>query len=130
MFESTVEAAASNTSPPGGPSENQFLLRAGRIARVLRWCRGRNDTPPERFPSWSRRGAAPGWEETRLLEDTAEEVLSTACGEPARAANVLDIAPKPASKTQPMSNTANKPSNTRDFEWNRLEFEKLFIVKF
>ena len=116
MLESTVEAAASNTSPPGGPSENQFPLPAGRLARVLRWCSGRNDMPPERFPRRSKRSAEPGLEETPFLEDTAEEVLSTACGEPARAANVLDIAPKLASKTHPMSNTARSPSNTRDVE--------------
>src|SRR5262245_37298668 len=108
MLESTVEAAASNTSPPGGPSENQFPLPFGRIARVLRRCSGRNDMPPERFPCWSRRGAEPGLEETPVLEDTAEKLVSPACGEPTRAANVLDIAPKPASKTQPMSNTASK----------------------
>lgn len=85
--------------------------------------------PPDRFPCWSSRPAKPGLEVTSLLEDIAEGGLSTACGEPARAANVLDIAPEPASKTPPVSNTASKPSNTRDFEWKRLEFEGLFIVR-
>jgi len=84
--------------------------------------------PPDRFPCWSSRGAGPGLEATSVLEDTTEEVLSMDCGEPTRAANVLDIVPKPASETQPMSNTASKPSNTRDFEWKRLGFEGLFIL--
>ena len=84
--------------------------------------------PGARFPCRSSRGAGPGLEATSLLEDTADEVLGTACAEPTRAANVLDIVPKPASKTQPMSNTASKPSNTRDFAWKRLGFEGLFIL--
>src|SRR5262245_17442656 len=39
------------------------------------------------------------------------------------------MAPKPASRTQPMSNTARNPSNTRDLEKKWLEFEAIFIVR-
>jgi len=40
---------------------------------------------------------------TSFFEDSAKEVLGTACGEPIRAANVLDMAPRPASRTQPLT---------------------------
>ena len=67
---------------------------------------------------------------TSFFEVSSEDVLSTACGEPIRAANVLDIAPKPASRTQPVSNTIRNPSNRRELDWKRLELEVLFILSF
>src|SRR6266568_3576680 len=104
MLAFTVEAAASDTSPPGGPSENQSPFPVGRIARVFRGCSGRNEMPCGRFPCSSSRRAGPGLDATSFLEDSAAEVLRTACGEPIRAANVLDMALRPASRTQVLSN--------------------------
>src|SRR6266446_1490796 len=130
MLASTVEAATSDTSPPGGPSENQFPFPAGRIARVLRGRSGRNDMPLDRFPCSSSRCAGPGLDATSFLEDSVEEVLGPACGEPIRAAHVLDMAPQPASRTQPLSNRPRNTSNRRELELKRLEFEVLFIVRF
>src|SRR5436189_3538750 len=102
MAGSAVETAASNTSPPGGPSENQSPFPVGRIARVLRGCSGRNDMRSGRFPRSSSRRAGPN--ARSYLEDSADELAGIARGELLRAANVLDIAPKPASRTQPLSN--------------------------
>jgi hypothetical protein len=67
---------------------------------------------------------------TPFLESIGEALPDTVCGEAIRVANVLDIAPKPASRTQPLSNTTKNPSKRRDLEWKRLEFEALFIVRF
>ena len=127
---SVVETAASNTSPPGGPSKDQFPFPAGRIARVFRGCSGRNELPGARFPCSSSRRTGPGLDAKSFLEDTAEELLCPACGEPIRAANVLDIAPILASRTQPLSNMPRNPSNRRELELKRLEIEGLFIVRF
>src|SRR6266480_2507791 len=123
MLASTVEAATSETSPPGGPSENQSPFPVGRIARMFRGCSGRNDMPCGRFPCSSSRGAGPGLDATSFLEDSAGEVLRAACGEPIRAANDLDMAPRLASITQVLSNTTTNPSNRRELELKRLEFE-------
>jgi hypothetical protein len=67
---------------------------------------------------------------TSFFEDSAKEVLGTAGGEPIRAANVLDMAPRPASRTQPLSNRPRNPSNRRELELKRLELEAVFIVRF
>src|SRR5947208_10008152 len=130
MAGSAVETATSETSPPGGPSENQSPFPVGRIARVFRGGSGRNDMPGGRFPCSSTRRAGPGMDATSFLGDSAGEVLRTACGEPIRAANVLDMVPRPASRTQVLSNTPRNPSNRRELDLKRLEFEVLFIVRF
>ena len=79
--------------------------------------------PCRRFPCSSSRRVGPALDATSFLEDSAEKVLGTACGEPIRAANVLDMAPRPASRTQPLSNTPRNPSNRRELELKRLELE-------
>ena len=65
----------------------------------------------------------------RFQKTAPEELLDTACGEPIRAANVLDVAPRPASRTHPLSNTPRNPSNRRELELKRLGVEGLFIVR-
>lgn len=78
----------------------------------------------------SNRRAGSELDPTSLLEMNLEELLDSSAGEAIRAANVLDIAPKPANKTQPLSNTIRNPSNKRDLGWKRLDFEEVFIVRF
>ena len=85
--------------------------------------------PCGRFPCSSSRCAGPGLDATSFLEDSTEELLDTACGEPIRAANVLDMTPKPASRTQPLSKTPRNPSNRRELELKQLGVEGLFIVR-
>ena len=72
--------------------------------------------PSGRFPCSSSRRAGPGPNATSYLEDSADELADTARGELIRTANVLDIAPKPASRTQPLSNTTKNPINRRELE--------------
>ena len=79
---------------------------------------------------WHEKRAGPGLDAISFFEDSAKEVLGTACGEPIRAANVLEIAPRPASRTQPLSNRPRNPSNKRELELKRLELEVFFIVRF
>jgi hypothetical protein len=65
-----------------------------------------------------------------VFKDSAEEVLGSGCGEPIRAANVLDLAPRPASRTQALSNTPRNPSHRRELELKRLKLEAVFNVRF
>jgi hypothetical protein len=51
-----------------------------------------------------------------FFEDDAEEEIGIACGEPIRAANVFEMAPEPANRIQPLSNTTSEPSNKRELE--------------
>ena len=51
-----------------------------------------------------------------MLEDTADELLCPAFGDPSRAANVLDIEPMIASRSNPLSKMITNPSNRRDLE--------------
>jgi hypothetical protein len=53
---------------------------------------------------------------TLFLEDSAGDVVGTAFREPVLAANVLDMAPGPASRTQLLSNMTRNPSNRRELE--------------
>src|SRR4029453_11093236 len=109
ILESIVETAASNTSPPGGPSEDQLPFPVGRLARAFRGGRAMNDPPGNRFPRSSIRAAGPMLDVISLLGDPAGEILGTACCEPIRAANDLDIAPRPVSRTQTLSKMARNP---------------------
>src|SRR4029077_12870212 len=93
----TVETAASNTSPPGGPSEDQAPFPAGRTGRGLFGCSGTKSVAAGRFPCSSSRRAGPELDGGSFSEDKAW-VLDPACGDPIRAANVLEIAARPTSR--------------------------------
>jgi hypothetical protein len=67
---------------------------------------------------------------TSFLKDSVWELFGAACGEPIRAANVLDIAARLTSRTQPPSNATKSPIDRRELEQKRLELEALFIVRF
>src|SRR6476660_5759026 len=124
----TVETAASNTSPPGGPSKDQAPFPAGRTGRGLRGFSGTKSVADGRFPCSSSRRAGPELDGGSFSADNAC-VLDSACGELIRVANVLDMAPRPASRTQPLSNPPKNPSNRRELELKRLGVEGLFIVR-
>ena len=124
-----VEAAASKTSPPGGPSEDQAPFPAGRTVRVLCGRSGTRGVPLGRFPCASIRRAGPELNAESFSENNTR-VLDPACGEPARAANVLEIAARPTSRTQPPSNTTNSEIDRRGLEQKLLELAVIFIVRF
>ena len=65
-----------------------------------------------------------------MLEGTADELLCPARDDRSRAANVLDIEPMLASRSNPLSNMTTNPSNRRDLELKQFEFEALFMVRF
>jgi hypothetical protein len=130
MLGSVVEKAASDTSPPGGPSDAQFPFPPGRIMPEGRGCKSTNEAPDGRFPRSSSRRAGWALDTKSFSKFSADELPCTDCDEPIRAANVLDMVPRLATRTQPLSNTTRNPHNRRDLEYKQLESEALFIVRF
>src|SRR5437899_10672794 len=96
MLASTVEAATSNTSPPGGPSEVQALAPTGLSPRYFVPTALPGLMPLARFPCSGSRCAGPRLDATSFFEDSANEGVVTACDEPIRAADALDVARRPA----------------------------------
>src|SRR5437868_12786771 len=119
MLASTVEAATSNTSPPGGPSEVQALAPTGLSPRYFVPTAVPGLMPLARFPFSSRwrRGlslsAAPfayGW---------GFGVAIAICREPIDSfvsPNPFEMAPEPTSVREALSETTNRPIKRRRLE--------------